>query len=88
MLLNFRFCLDLFPGIGLLGPKVLLCYFSNEHPYSSPYRTYYVIVKNAAGGFPALHTLSGIDCLHSVWPWPYLPCDVVFCCSLDLHFSV
>ena len=63
MLINFRFCLDLFPGIGLLGPKVLLCYFSNEHPYSSPYWTYYVIEKNAAGGFPSLHTLSGIVCL-------------------------
>ena len=34
-LLNFRFALDFFLGIGLLGPKVLLCYFSNEPLYCS-----------------------------------------------------
>ena len=38
--LIFRFSLDLFLGIGLLGPKVLLYYFSNEPAYCSPYWMY------------------------------------------------
>ena len=34
--LIFRFSLDSFLSIGLLGPKVLLYHFSNEPPYCSP----------------------------------------------------
>ena len=33
----FLFSLDLCPCMGFLGPKILLCYFSNEPPYCSPY---------------------------------------------------
>lgn len=78
--LCFLFSLDLCPSMGFLGPKVLLCYFSNDPPYCSLLDEPMYIVINSSGGLPCLYTLSSIcSCLNSfIWssvfgrPGPWL----------------
>ena len=65
-LLQFLFSLDLYPGVGFLGPKVLLCYFSNETPYCFLLDEPMYITINSSGGLPCLYILSSIcSCLYS-----------------------